>query len=352
MAAQSVLELRIDDLDYELPPELVAQEPAPERDGGRLLRYERSSRSLSRHVVRDLAALLPPSSLVVVNDTRVVPARLAGARSSGGRLDLLVLSQLPPSRLLALIRPGHRLKIGEEIVILPDARGRLVERLPSGAFALEADRPLPELMAHGRMPLPHYIARKLISDPRDPLDATRYQTVFAAHPGAIAAPTAGLHLSERLLEDIEARGHELCKVTLHVGPGTFRPVRSEIVAEHAMESEPCHIGERAAAQLEAARAARRPIVAVGTTTVRLLESAAQRYDGPLRSGSFDTSLFIKPPFRFQVVNCLLTNFPLPRSTLLALVAAFIGLDELKRAYQEAVEHRFRFYSYGDAMFIC
>lgn len=344
--------LSLSDLDYELPEELIAQVPPESRDAARLLVLNRASGEVSHRTVRELPALLPPA-LFVVNDTRVVPARLIGVRPTGGRAELLLLERLGPAgsqeRWVAMARPKKRLtpgttiRVGEgelQVHITAHGEGGEVEALLTtreGAVMDAVERV-------GRVPLPPYIRREA-----GPVDRARYQTVFAARPGAVAAPTAGLHLSERLLAELRARGHGLTHVTLHVGPGTFQPVQAADLEGHDMHAERYEVSAEAARAIAQAREDGRPVVAVGTTVVRTLESAVE--DGTVHAGSGKTRLFIRPPYRFRAVDALLTNFHLPRSTLLALVMAFGGVEPVRRAYAEAVRERYRFYSYGDAMLV-
>jgi S-adenosylmethionine:tRNA ribosyltransferase-isomerase len=343
--------MRVSDLDYELPEALVAQEPLAERDEARLLVLDRSTGRIEHRVVSDLPSLVAPS-LFVVNDTRVIPARLMGRRATGGRVELLLVERTtePGSteRWSAMGRASKPLREGTEIEIDGGAlRATVIERGEDGALAIELvaeERVEDAVRRAGRVPLPPYIRRADRDGDRD-----RYQTMFAAKDGAIAAPTAGLHFTPRLVDALTSHGHRLARVTLHVGPGTFRPVKVEDLAEHPMHAERYEIGEDAAGEVSAARREARPIVAVGTTVVRTLESAAQ--GGGVRAGPGITDLFVRPPFTFRCVDALVTNFHLPRSTLLALVMAFGGVDAVRAAYEEAVRERYRFFSYGDAMLI-
>jgi S-adenosylmethionine:tRNA ribosyltransferase-isomerase len=336
------------ELEYELPAERIAQAPLAEREGARLLCMQRDGAELRHRAVRELPELLSPS-LIVLNDTRVLPARLVGHKPSGGKVELLLCERLSEpgatERWLALakgVRQGHRLALGGgELLAVIGARveaGFEVE--------LRAEPSVSEaLVRAGQIPLPPYIKRA-----PDARDAERYQTVFAAHEGAVAAPTAGLHLGEGLLQRLRERGHELAFVTLHVGPGTFAPLRSSELAAHRMHPERYHVPEATVAAVARAREQGRSVLAVGTTVVRTLESASDE-TGALRAGPGATSLFIYPPYRFRVVDALMTNFHLPCSTLLALVMAFGGVLPVRRAYQAAVANDYRFYSYGDAMLI-
>jgi S-adenosylmethionine:tRNA ribosyltransferase-isomerase len=328
--------MRVAEFDYALPGELIAQSPAPQRSASRLLRLHADSGDLEDLAFTDLPQLVGPQDAVVVNDTRVIKARLSGRKRSGGRIELFVERPLGALEALALIRASHppaagtELLVGDGIVVKVEGREQDLFRV---RFSEAIDSVLERF---GEVPLPPYIAHAPGAE-----DAERYQTVYAAAPGAVAAPTAGLHFDQPLLAKIEQRGARLATVTLHVGAGTFQPVRSERVDEHRMHRERYTIP----AQTMEAIAGRR-VLAVGTTSLRALESAAG--GGPLQG---ETDLFIYPGFEFRVVNRLLTNFHLPKSTLLMLVAAFAGKDNLFKAYAHAIAKRYRFFSYGDAMLI-
>jgi S-adenosylmethionine:tRNA ribosyltransferase-isomerase len=338
--------LTLDDFDFALPPELIAQHPAPERSASRLL-DGRGATPVDR-VVRDLPALLDPGDLLVFNDTRVIKARLHGRKASGGAVEVLVERVLPNHEVLAQLRasksprPGSVLRLAEafdaEVLGRAGADASLFHlRLPSDPLAL--------LDAHGHVPLPPYITH---ADDAD--DERRYQTVFAERPGAVAAPTAALHFDQPLLAALEACGVTSTRVTLHVGAGTFQPVRTERIEDHRMHSEWFEVGEDCVAAVRAARERGGRVVAVGTTSVRALESAA-RETGALQTMSGETDIFITPGFEFRVVDALLTNFHLPKSTLLMLVSAFAGHAHVKALYRHAIEARYRFFSYGDAMLL-
>lgn len=336
------------DFDYELPAASIAQEPAP-RGESRLLVLDREGPE--RHArISDLPRLLRPGDLLVLNDTRVIPARLHGRSAGGGKMEILLVERLADREWEALVKPGRRARPGAVIEIAPGLAAEVVAK-EDDRYRLRFPEPVePHLDRLGHIPLPPYIHR-----PDTPEDRERYQTVYARRPGAVAAPTAGLHFTEPLLREIEAAGVETARVTLHVGIGTFRPVAAERIAEHRMERERYEIGEEAAGAIRRARETGRRIVAVGTTVVRTLEGAALAGDGEVQAGSGATDLFIhpgnpdSPGFRFQVVDALLTNFHLPRSTLLMLVSAFAGRERVLAAYAEAVREGYRFYSYGDAM---
>jgi S-adenosylmethionine:tRNA ribosyltransferase-isomerase len=340
-----------DDLEYALPDALIAQSPPAERDAGRLLCMRRGGGELVHARVRELPELLPPS-LIVVNDTRVLAARLLARKPTGGKVELLLVERLSPpgahERWLALAR-GKGLRAGTRLEF---AGGALVAELGERrdqqhevVLAAQSGTVAQAIAAVGQVPLPPYIRRA-----PEPADTTRYQTVYATHDGAVAAPTAGLHLSERLLQRLAAGGHELVRITLHVGPGTFAPLRSAELSGHLMHPERYSVPQATADAVASARARGRKVLAIGTTVVRALESAADE-GGGVRAGEGSTALFIYPPYRFRVVDALLTNFHLPRSTLLALVMAFGGVAEVRAAYGAAVEAGYRFYSYGDAMLI-
>jgi S-adenosylmethionine:tRNA ribosyltransferase-isomerase len=342
--------MRISDLDYDLPDELVAQEPLAKRDASRLLLLDVTADEVEDHLFTELPGLLPPS-LFVFNDTRVFPARLLGNKTTGGRVELLLLRKIRavPDRWLAMGRSSKGLREGMELSLC-DGRltARVVSALEHGQLEvdLQAEGEVDVLIEEaGEVPLPPYI-RRAAGD----ADRTRYQTVYARKSGAVAAPTAGLHFTEGTLHALEEAGHQTAYVTLHVGPGTFRPVQVDTLDEHEMHEEAYEVPEDTVAAIRRARDEGRPVVAVGTTVVRTLESSIDSGGDPV-AGLETTRLFIRPPHRFHVVDHLVTNFHLPRSTLLALVMAFAGVDLTRRAYREAAERRYRFYSYGDAMLI-
>jgi len=342
--------VRISDLDYDLPEELIAQEPLAKRDASRLLLVDAARDEVSDHWFTELAGLLPPS-LFVFNDTRVFPARLLGNKATGGRVELLLLrkSAEGTDRWLAMGRSSKGLRPGMEVSIAEgDLIARIVRLLDHGQVEvdLRAEGDVDQWIERvGQMPLPPYIRR-----PAGSADRTRYQTVYARRSGAVAAPTAGLHFTQSTLSALEEAGHRMAYVTLHVGPGTFRPVQAATLNEHVMHEEAYEVPDATVAAIGLARTEQRPIVAVGTTVVRTLESSVDAEGNPL-AGIGTTRLFIRPPHRFHLVDHLVTNFHLPRSTLLALVMAFAGIDLTRRAYREAADRRYRFYSYGDAMLI-
>jgi len=338
--------MRTDDFDYPLPAERIAQHPAP-RGTSRLLVLD--DRGLDRHRrISDLPALLQAGDLLVVNDTRVIPARLFARRgATGGRVELLLVEKLDDHDWQCLARPGRRLRTGLELEIDERLQARVLGRADGGRFVLRFSSPVePRLEELGHVPLPPYIQR-----PDEAADRQSYQTVFARHPGAIAAPTAGLHFTPRILAELGRRGIEIAQLTLHVGIGTFRPVSAELIADHRMETERFTVPPATAAAIAGTRRAGGRIVAVGTTVVRTLEAAARDAEGRVRPGAGRTDIFITPGFRFQVVDRLITNFHLPRSTLLMLVSAFAGRRRILAAYGEAIDNDYRFYSYGDAMLV-
>ncbi|MHC5038554.1 MAG: tRNA preQ1(34) S-adenosylmethionine ribosyltransferase-isomerase QueA [Planctomycetota bacterium] len=340
------------DLDYDLPPENIAQAPAPKREDARLLAVDRSTRALRHLTVRDFPSLLRPGDLVVLNDTLVVSARLHAKRPTGGQVRLLLLAVPDTGPAPALAKSSGRLQAGELLELVGgEDRLRVTEAKTSGILTVEPEGGNPwstVLERSGRPPLPPYIRRPFDPDPRLAEDHRRYQTVYAKHPGSIAAPTAGLHLTPALIGEAQEAGAHMAWVTLHIGVGTFKPVKTDRLEDHEMESEWCTVPPETAQAVADAKAEGRRVVAVGTTVVRTLEAAAAGGElGPFRGR---TDLFIRPPYRFRAVDALLTNFHLPRSTLLALVGAFVGLTALLEVYREAVRRGYRFYSYGDACF--
>ncbi len=340
--------LRTRDFEYPLEERRIAQRPLARREASRLLLVRRRARELADRTFEGLAALVAPGDVLVLNDTRVFPARLLGRKPSGAAAEVLLVERLDGSGSTwrALVRPGGKLKPGRVVEVAQDLRVVIEEALAGGARRVRLETPLPPdeaLICYGRVPLPPYIRRR-----DDDADRRRYQTVYARESGSVAAPTAGLHFSDELLAAIRARDVEIATVTLHAGPGTFRPVEVEDPAEHRLDAEPYCVTPAAAGTVNRVRARGGAVWAVGTTTVRTLESVAAD-DGRVRPGTGTTELFIRPGYQFRVVDRLVTNFHLPRSTLLMLVAAFAGYDLTMAAYRHALAADYRFYSYGDAM---
>jgi S-adenosylmethionine:tRNA ribosyltransferase-isomerase len=337
------------DYDFDLPPELIAQVPLAQRDASRLMVVDRATQTISHRAFADLPALVARGDLLVVNRSRVVRARLLGTRvGSGAPAEIFLLSALGDDRYEAMVSPGGKLKPGRVVEIASGFTAEILEvtERRTRIVRLSADSGVEQAIeTHGHIPLPPYIARG-----DDASDVDRYQTVYAREPGSVAAPTAGLHFTPELLAALDARGVRRGEVVLHVGAGTFKPVEVDDPAEHVMHEERYVIPDATAQALVETRAAHGRVWAVGTTTARTLESAASD-DGSVRAGAGETRIFIRPPARPRVVDALITNFHLPRSTLIMLVAAFAGYELTIRAYREAIAERYRFYSYGDAMAI-
>jgi len=341
-----VCDVKRSDFHYNLPAGLIAQTPLPERADSRLLVLPSDNAPLADQQMRDLPGLLRAGDLMIFNDTKVIPARLFGHKSSGGRVEILIERVLDETCALAQIGASKAPKPGSMIVLDAGATARVIER-ESGFYRLQftLDEPLDIWLQHaGQLPLPPYIQR-----PPDPDDSERYQTVFARHTGAVAAPTAGLHFDAELLAALAARGVGTAYVTLHVGAGTFQPVRVAQLRDHVMHSEWLHVGADVIEHIQRTRAAGGRVVAVGTTVVRALESCLK--DGALQPFSGPTSIFITPGYPITSIDALLTNFHLPESTLLMLVSAFAGKERVFSAYHHAIEKRYRFFSYGDAMLV-
>jgi S-adenosylmethionine:tRNA ribosyltransferase-isomerase len=347
---------RTADYDFALPPELIAQRPAERRDESRLMVVDRATGAIAHRRFGDLEGLVPPGDALVLNTTRVFRARLLGRRDSGAPAEVLLLRAVDGAAdgggdgrsFEAMVQPGAKLKPGRRVTIAPDFTievGRATDRGTRIVRLETPGDPMAAVERHGHVPLPPYIARADAVE-----DAARYQTVYAREQGSVAAPTAGLHFTPELLARLGERGVERVDVLLHVGAGTFKPVEVEDPAAHVMHEEWYQVSEGAAARLAAVRAGGGKVWAVGTTSARTLESAAEP-DGRVRAGAGETRLFIRPGYAFRAVDHLVTNFHLPRSTLLMLVAALAGYDLTMRAYEEAVRERYRFYSYGDAMVI-
>jgi S-adenosylmethionine:tRNA ribosyltransferase-isomerase len=347
--------MRLSDFDFDLPPDLIAQSPLPERHQSRLMVLARSTGLISHHTSAQLPDLLEQGDLLVVNNSRVIPARLYGRRvPSGGHVECLLLRRVGGDAWDALVHPGQKLKVGAVMVFERAGRRLYAEVIARGIFGRrtvrlwrEDDGDIDEAIDRiGEVPLPPYIKRAA-----DENDRERYQTIYATARGSVAAPTAGLHLTGEMLRACAANGIGRADVTLHVGYGTFAPVRTEQVEEHRIDPEPFEIPAAASYAIEQARAEHRRVVAVGTTTTRTLEAVAREHDGRIPPCTGEASLFIHPGFQFKVVGALMTNFHLPKSSLLMLVSAFAGHGLVRRAYLEAVAERYRFYSYGDAMLI-
>jgi len=349
----------IEELDYVLPPELIAQTPAARREDARLLVVDRATSGLRDGSIVDLPDLLRPGDLLVLNDTKVLPAKFTARRKTGGAVPGLFIEEESPGRWRALLEGSKRLRIGE-VLMLEAHRGppvslELLARDDSGHWnvRVEAEGSVEQILERiGQTPLPPYIRRSAADHAADAIDRDRYQTVYAQQPGAVAAPTAGLHLTEPLLDRLRNRGVDIAFVTLHVGLGTFKPVTANDLSRHVMHAERYELPQETAEAVKACRRRGGRVVAVGTTTVRVLESSHDA--GNARTVHADcgsTTLLIYPPYDFRVVDVLLTNFHLPKSTLLALVMAFAGVERTRRAYAHAVEQRYRFYSFGDAMLV-
>jgi len=337
--------MRLSDFDYELPDDLIAQYPAEQRSHSRMLHVDGASGEIADRQFLELPPLLHAGDLLVFNNTRVMAARLHGQKSTGGKVEILIERVIEPTRCLAHVRASKSPKIGSTLLV-EDAQITMVAR-HDNLFELQLDSAgdfyqLMEL--HGHMPLPPYIDRDDSAD-----DEERYQTVFAKEMGAVAAPTAGLHFDDAMLQSLTEMGVEQAEVTLHVGAGTFQPVKAENLDEHVMHSEWLSVSAETVEKIKACKARGGRVVAVGTTSVRSLETAVK--DGELKPYQGDTRLFIRPGYQFQVVDLLLTNFHLPQSTLLMLVSAFAGYENIMCAYRHAVEQRYRFFSYGDAMLL-
>lgn len=340
--------MKVSDFDYQLPEELIAQTPLEKRDESRLLVYHRLSKKTEHRVFKDIVHYLNPGDCLVINDTKVLPARLLGEREgTGGKMEFVLLQRETDNTWRVLVKPGRRAHIGArftfgngllkaEVLKATEEGGRIVRFFFDGVFEEVLDKV-------GIMPLPPYIHEEL-------KDKNRYQTVYAKYEGSAAAPTAGLHFTPELLQRLEEKGVEIARVTLHVGLGTFRPVKVDNILEHTMHKEVYEVTEKAAKQINQAKASGKRVIAVGTTSLRTLESVADEY-GVVHAEKGETGIFIYPGYRFKVIDALITNFHLPKSTLLMLVSALAGREEILRVYREAIALRYRFFSFGDAMFI-
>ena len=338
--------LKKSDYYYELPEELIAQTPAEPRDSSRLFVYDRATGRREHRIFRDIKEYLRPGDVLVINNTKVLPARLFAYTENGGKVEVLLLKRLDLNEWEVLVRPGKKAKAGAELVVSDELSLTVVDRTETGERIVQFhfDGVFEDILSRvGSMPLPPYIHEKL-------KDKDRYQTVYCKTDGSAAAPTAGLHFTQELLSEIRGVGVQIAEVLLHVGLGTFRPVKEEDLTHHVMHSEYYRVDERAAEIVNAAKREGRRVIAVGTTSVRTLETVADE-QGMLHPCSGDTSIFIYPPYRFKCVDALITNFHLPESTLIMLVSAFMGREQCLSLYREAVEKKYRFFSFGDACLI-
>lgn len=344
------------DFEYNLPPGLIAQEPPARRTDARMMVLHRAEGRWEHRRVSELPDFLRADDLLVMNDTKVIPARLFGIKeTSGGRVELLLVEEIAPNDWISLCRTATRPKPMMVFRLASGKiRGQVLTLEPGGRIRirLQAPRPVREILEEeGLPPLPPYIKRPDAVTPDTPRDRERYQTVYARVPGAIAAPTAGLHFTPELLAEIDRRGVTRAMVTLHVGPGTFKPVKTDTIEAHTMESERYDLSAETAEAVSQAKAARGRVIAVGSTSVRTLETVAAEHDGSIVAASGRSSIFIHPPYTFRVVDAMLTNFHLPKSTLIMMVSALAGREFILAAYADAIREQYRFYSYGDCMLI-
>lgn len=346
--------MNISEFDYELPEELIAQMPADKRENSKMLVLDKEKQTIEHKHFFDITDYLDENCLLVLNNTKVLPARLYGTKDTGAKIEVFLLEAKQDKQWSCLIKPSKRIKPGTIITICEELQVKALEKLEdAGEWLVELiyDGNLFDILHRvGNIPLPPYIERKLLSDELKQFDMNRYQTVYAKDEGSVAAPTAGLHFTEDILESLKNKGVDIAYVTLNVGLGTFRPVKCENILEHKMHSETFEITDVAATKITEAKKQGKKIVAVGTTTVRTLETAYQKF-GCIKACHDHSELFIYPPYEFKVIDELITNFHLPKSTLLMLVSALAGKEFIFKAYQEAIENKYRFFSYGDCMFI-
>lgn len=347
--------MHISEFDYNLPEELIAQVPAQKRDLSKMMVLNRSDNTVHHHIFRDIVDLIDSNSILILNNTRVIPARLYGEKeNTGAKIEIFLLKEIEPHKWEALVKPSKRVKPETNIKISEELSARIIEECEDdGKWLIELlyEGNIYDVLSRvGNVPLPPYIERKMTPEELKKLDYERYQTVFAQKEGSVAAPTAGLHFTTDVLEALKAKGVEIGYVTLNVGLGTFRPVKCENILEHKMDSETFEIPAETADLINRAKSEGKKLIAVGTTSVRTLETAFQQF-GEIKECKSASTLFIYPPYEFKVVDKLITNFHLPKSTLLMLVSALAGKDFIMNSYQEAISNKYRFYSYGDCMFI-
>ena len=343
----------VSEFDYILPEELIAQTPSEERTHSKMMVLDKSLKKIENKHFFDIIDYLDKDDVLVLNDTKVIPARLWGQKITGAKVEVFLIKELQDKQWEALLKPSKRINAGNIIKISDELTIRAKTLLEGGKWILELaySNDIYEILDRiGNVPLPPYIERKMANEELKKLDYSRYQTVFAHHAGSVAAPTAGLHFSQEILKRLKDKGIQICYVTLNVGLGTFRPVKCENILEHKMDLENFEITEKTARIINEAKKAGKKIVAVGTTSVRTLETTYQKY-GEIKACKDSSQLFIYPPYEFKVVDKLLTNFHLPKSTLLMLVSALADRDFIMNSYQEAINNKYRFYSYGDCMFV-
>lgn len=341
------------EFDYELPEELIAQTPAKQRAQSKMIVLNKDSKKIEHKHFFDIVDYLGENDVLVLNNTKVIPARLLGQKLTGANVEVFLLKEKENNQWEALIKPTKRVNIGNIIKISEELGVKTVERIDGGKWLVELlfKGDVSEILdKFGKIPLPPYIERKLSNEKLEKLDYKRYQTVFAKHAGSVAAPTAGLHFTKTILKQLKAKGVQICYVTLNVGLGTFRPVKCENILEHKMDTESFEISKKTAKIINDAKKAGKNIVAVGTTSVRTLETAFEQF-GKIQACKSASEMFIYPPYEFKVVDKLITNFHLPKSTLIMLVSAFAGKNFIFDSYKEAIEAKYRFYSYGDCMLI-
>ncbi len=345
--------MKTSDFDYELPENLIAQFPTQKRSESKMLVLDKSKQTLEHKHFYDIVDYLTDNDILVLNNTKVIPARLFGTKETGAKIEVFLLKDLKNGRWEVLMKPAKRVHLNDKIKISDELSVIAKEQMEDGKRIVEivCEGDIYDLLnKYGNIPLPPYIERKMTSDEIKKLDYNRYQTVYAKNEGSVAAPTAGLHFTEEILQKLKNKGVTVCYVTLNVGLGTFRPVKCDDVTEHKMDSEEFEISEETAKIITEGKANGKNIVAVGTTSVRTLETAYAQF-GEIKACKSSSRLFIYPPYEFKVIDKLITNFHLPKSTLIMLVSAFAGKDFVFRAYKTAVENNYRFYSYGDCMFI-
>ncbi len=344
----------VSDFDYNLPEELIAQVPADKRDLSRMMVLNRKNKSIHHHVFKDIVDLIDDNSILILNNTRVIPARLYGYKDTGAKIEVFLLKEKEPHHWEALVKPSKRVKSGTKLIISEELSVEILSPAEDDGkwnIYLEYEGDIYDILSRaGNVPLPPYIERKITPEELKKLDYERYQTVYAKKEGSVAAPTAGLHFTAEILNKLNTKGVQIGYVTLNVGLGTFRPVKCDVVEEHKMDSETFEISSETAKLINQSKAEGKKLIAVGTTSVRTLETAYKQF-GEIKECRSSSTLFIYPPYEFKVVDSLITNFHLPKSTLLMLVSALAGREFIMEAYKEAIENKYRFYSYGDCMFI-